>query len=199
MTSTQTHAAASTSLAALRGSRKMAPIMRRAARCAVTAGSACHGRRAADASATSGRALAANAAARPARSGWPCCGARSARDASEATTATTQERSRPTPPAPWTWPSAISSPLPRLKLQDVRLILAEAQGRKIPEDDYTEFVKFAKGIGLAHQQAYEAARRWVRRPSDCPPQTGGRVVDTSRNTEPGNDVKPRRSQSRDPT
>jgi hypothetical protein len=62
---------------------------------------------------------------------------------------------------------------PGLKLQDVRLILAEAQGRKIPEDDYTEFVKFAKGIGLAHQQAYEAARRWVRRPSGCPPSNRG--------------------------
>jgi hypothetical protein len=88
---------------------------------------------------------------------------------------------------------------PGLKLQDVRLALAEAQGRKIPDDDYTEFVKFAKGVGLAHQQAYEAARRWVRRPSDCPPQTGGEVVDTSRNTEQGNPVKPRRSQPRGPT
>jgi hypothetical protein len=47
---------------------------------------------------------------------------------------------------------------PKLKLQEVRLLLAEAQGRKFP-DDYTEFVRFAKGIGLAHQQAYEAARR----------------------------------------
>src|ERR1700722_2423633 len=62
---------------------------------------------------------------------------------------------------------------PGLKLQDVRLILAEAQGRKIPVDDYTEFVRFAKGIGLAHQQAYEAARRWVRRPSDGPLKPGG--------------------------
>lgn len=87
---------------------------------------------------------------------------------------------------------------PGLKLQDVRIYLAEAQGRKIPED-YTEFVKFAKRIGLAHQQAYEAARRWTRRPSDCPPQTGGEVVDTSRNTEQGNLVKPRRSQARNPT
>ena len=54
---------------------------------------------------------------------------------------------------------------PGLKLQDIRLALAEAQGRKIP-DGYTEFVRFAKGIGLAHQQAYEAARRWVGRPPD---------------------------------
>lgn len=87
---------------------------------------------------------------------------------------------------------------PGLKLQDVRLVLAEAQGRKIPED-YTGFVKFAKSVGLAHQQAYEAARRWVSRPSDCPPQTGGGVVDTSRSTEQGNPVKPRRSHSRRPT
>lgn len=88
---------------------------------------------------------------------------------------------------------------PGLKLQDVRLILAEAQGRKIPLEDYTEFVRFAKGIGLAHQQAYEAARRWVRRPPDSPPHPGEGVVDTSRNTKPGNDVKPRRSQPRGPT
>jgi hypothetical protein len=63
---------------------------------------------------------------------------------------------------------------PGLKLQDVRLILAEAQGRKIPEDDYTEFVRFAKSIGLAHQQAYEAARRWVSRPPGSPPTNRGR-------------------------
>lgn len=88
---------------------------------------------------------------------------------------------------------------PGLKLQDVRLVLAEAQGRKIPENDYSEFVKFAKSIGLAHQQAYEAARRWVSRPSGRPPQTGGRVVDTSRNTEQGIDVKPRRPQPHGPT
>jgi hypothetical protein len=84
---------------------------------------------------------------------------------------------------------------PGLKLQDVRLLLAEAQGRKFP-NDYKEFVKFAKGIGLAHQQAYEAARREFSRPSDCPPSNRGEVVDTSRNTEPGSNVKPCRSQPR---
>jgi hypothetical protein len=88
--------------------------------------------------------------------------------------------------------------MPGLKLQDVRLLLAEAQGRKFP-DDYSEFVRFAKGIGLAHQQAYEAARREFSRPSDCPPSNRGEVVDTSRNTEPGSNVKPRRSQPREPT
>jgi hypothetical protein len=62
--------------------------------------------------------------------------------------------------------------MPGLKLQDVRLLLAEAQGRKIP-DNYTEFVRFAKSIGLAHQQAYEAARREFGRPSDCPPSNRG--------------------------
>lgn len=88
--------------------------------------------------------------------------------------------------------------MPGIKLQDVRLLLADAQGRKIPED-YTGFVKFAKGIGLAHQQAYEAARREFCRPSDCPPSNRGEVVDTSRNTEQGNYVKPRRSRHRRPT
>lgn len=87
---------------------------------------------------------------------------------------------------------------PGLKLQDVRILLAEAQGRKIP-GTYAEYVKFAKSIGIAHQQAYESARREFGRPSDSPPQTGGEVVDTSRNTAPGSAVKPRRSQARSPT
>lgn len=87
---------------------------------------------------------------------------------------------------------------PHLKSADVRLALAEAQGRVIPEE-YREFVRFAKDIGISQQQAYEAARRWVGRPSDCPPLTGGGVVDTSRSTAPGSDVKPRSSQPRDLT
>ena len=87
---------------------------------------------------------------------------------------------------------------PGLKLQDVRIVLAEAQGRKIPTE-YTEFVKFAKSIGLAHQQAYEAARRWASRPSDCPPVPGEEVVDTSRSTDQGIAVKSRRSRAQSPT
>jgi hypothetical protein len=87
---------------------------------------------------------------------------------------------------------------PNLKLQDVRILLAEAQGRKSP-DDFTGYVKWAKSIGIAHQQAYEQARRKFSRPSDSPPHPGRGVVDTSRNTEPGSDVKPRRSQPRSRT
>lgn len=87
---------------------------------------------------------------------------------------------------------------PGLKLQDVRILLAEAQGRK-PPSDYGGYVQWAKSIGLAQQQAYEAARREVSRPADSPSVPEGGVVDTSRNTQPGSDVKPRRSQPRDLT
>lgn len=87
---------------------------------------------------------------------------------------------------------------PGLKPSDIRLVLAEALGWKVPTD-YTEFVRFAKRAGVGHQQAYEAARRWVGRPSDGRPQTGGGVVDTSRTTEPGADVKPIRSEVHKPT
>ena len=66
---------------------------------------------------------------------------------------------------------------PHLKPSDMRIALAEAQGRVIPEE-YAAFVKFAKGIGIGHQQAYEAARRWLGRPSGSLPLTGGGVVDT---------------------
>lgn len=89
--------------------------------------------------------------------------------------------------------------VPRLRPADMRLVLAEAQGRKVP-DEYTEFVKFAKSIGIGHQQAYEAARRWIGRPPDLsPPQTGGGVVDTSHNTGPAELVKPLRSRQREAT
>lgn len=88
--------------------------------------------------------------------------------------------------------------VPGLKPADIRIMLAEAQGAKVP-DDYTGFVKFARQAGIGHQQAYEAARRWVGRPSDCPPSNRGEVVDTSRTTEPTGDVKPLRSQLRGPT
>jgi hypothetical protein len=87
---------------------------------------------------------------------------------------------------------------PHLKPADMRLVLAEALGWTIPAD-YTEFVKVAKRAGIGHQQAYEAARRWLGRPPDCPPLTGGEVVDTSRSTEPRADVKPRRPKHRKPT
>jgi len=84
---------------------------------------------------------------------------------------------------------------PHLKPADMRIVIAEALGREAP-GDYAGFVRFAKGIGIGHQQAYEAARREVGRPADSPPVPGGGVGDTSRTTEPGNAVKPRRSQPR---
>lgn len=70
---------------------------------------------------------------------------------------------------------------PRLRPADMRLVLAEAQGRKVP-DEFKEFVKFARSLGVGKTQAQEAAARWGCRPPDCPPLTGGGVVDTSRNT-----------------
>ena len=81
---------------------------------------------------------------------------------------------------------------PHLKPSDIRIIIAEALGMKAPTD-YREFVKFAKDIGIGHQQAYEAARREVGRPADSPPVPGGGVGNTSRNTKPGSVVKSRRS------
>lgn len=62
--------------------------------------------------------------------------------------------------------------LPGLRPADMRIMLAEAQGAKVPTE-FAAFVKFAKGIGLAQQQAYEAARREFGRPSDCPPSNRG--------------------------
>jgi hypothetical protein len=81
---------------------------------------------------------------------------------------------------------------PHLKPADIRIIIAEALGMK-PPAEYREFVKFAKSIGIGHQQAYEAARREVGRPADGPPVPGGGVANTSRNMKPGSVVKSRRS------
>ena len=66
--------------------------------------------------------------------------------------------------------------LPRMRPADIRIILAEAAGQKIP-DDYTSFVRFAKGLGIGKTQAQEAATRWCR-PPDWSPPNGGGVVDT---------------------
>lgn len=87
---------------------------------------------------------------------------------------------------------------PHLKPSDMRLALAEAIGWKVPAD-YTEFVKFAKHAGVGHQQAYEAARRWLSRPSGGRSHPGGGVVDTSRTTKPDADVKSVRSEACEPT
>lgn len=84
---------------------------------------------------------------------------------------------------------------PHLKPADMRVILAEAQGQKVP-DDFTGFVKFARGLGIGKTQAQEAAARWGCRPSDCRPLTGGGVVDTSRSTDASALVKSLRSEPR---
>jgi hypothetical protein len=76
---------------------------------------------------------------------------------------------------------------PHLRPADIRLILAEASGHEVPTET-NPFVKFAMAQGIGRRQAYEAAARWCR-PSGSHPQTGGGVVDTSRNTDEGKDVK----------
>ena len=84
--------------------------------------------------------------------------------------------------------------VPHLKPSDMRIVIAEAQGAKIP-GDFTGFVKFARGLGIGKTQAQEAAARWGCRPSDLSsPHPGEGVVDTSRSTESGSVVKPRSSQ-----
>lgn len=66
---------------------------------------------------------------------------------------------------------------PGLKPSDMRIVLAEAQGQKVPEE-FGPFVKWAIGLGIGATQAKEAAGRWGCRPSGSrPPQTGGRCVD----------------------
>ena len=54
---------------------------------------------------------------------------------------------------------------PGLKPSDIRIVLADAMGRKVPED-YSAFVQFARSIGIGKTQAQEAAARWGCRPSD---------------------------------
>jgi hypothetical protein len=53
---------------------------------------------------------------------------------------------------------------PHLKPSDMRIVLAEARGQKIPTEPKA-FVRWAIGIGVGRSQAYEAAARWCR-PSD---------------------------------
>ena len=66
--------------------------------------------------------------------------------------------------------------VPHLKPADMRIVLAEAQGQKVPEE-FRPFVKWAVSIGIRPTQAKEAAARWCRPPDSRPPQTGGRGVD----------------------
>lgn len=82
--------------------------------------------------------------------------------------------------------------VPHMRPADMRLVLAEAQGRNVPEV-FKPFVKFAVSIGIGTTQAKEAAARWCRPPDSRPPQTGGAVVDTSRSTDANEDVKRPRS------
>jgi hypothetical protein len=53
---------------------------------------------------------------------------------------------------------------PRLKPSDIRIILAEAKGQKVPTDPKA-FVPWAISIGIGRRQAYEARDRWCR-PAD---------------------------------
>ena len=64
---------------------------------------------------------------------------------------------------------------PGLKPADIRIIMAEAIGEKVPAD-FRLFVKWATGIGIGRTQAYEAAARWCR-PSDVSSLPGGGVAD----------------------
>lgn len=61
---------------------------------------------------------------------------------------------------------------PHLKPSDMRILLAEARGQKVP-GEYRAFVKWAVSIGISQTRAYEAAQRWCR-PPDSPP-AGGEV------------------------
>lgn len=65
---------------------------------------------------------------------------------------------------------------PHLKPSDMRVLLAEARGQKVP-GEYRAFVKWAQEIGVGRSQAYEAAARWCR-PSDSSSSPEGGVVDT---------------------
>jgi hypothetical protein len=60
---------------------------------------------------------------------------------------------------------------PGLDPSEMRFMLAEARGDKIP-DDYREFARFAQGIGIGRRNSYNLAERNCR-PSGCLPPGGG--------------------------
>jgi hypothetical protein len=60
---------------------------------------------------------------------------------------------------------------PGLDPSMMRLILAEARGDKVP-DEYGEFAKFARAIGIGKSHAYNLAKLNCR-PSGCPSPGGG--------------------------
>lgn len=66
---------------------------------------------------------------------------------------------------------------PHLKPSDMRILLAEARGQKVPGDVHS-FVPWAMSIGISRTRAYEAAARWCR-PPDGHPSRGGGVEDQS--------------------
>jgi hypothetical protein len=61
---------------------------------------------------------------------------------------------------------------PGLKPADMRIILAEALGEKVPAE-FRPFVRWATGIGIGRTQAYEAAARWCRPPDGSSLPEGG--------------------------
>lgn len=66
---------------------------------------------------------------------------------------------------------------PGLRPSDMRILIAEARGQKVPGDKRA-FAKWAQTIGIGRRQAYEAADRWCR-PPDGHPSRGGQVQDQS--------------------
>lgn len=66
--------------------------------------------------------------------------------------------------------------VPGLKPSDMRIILAEALGEKVPQD-FAVFIKWAMGLGISRSEAYRCATRWCR-PSGGSSSPEGRVVDT---------------------
>lgn len=67
---------------------------------------------------------------------------------------------------------------PRLKPADIRIVLAEAQGHKVP-GEFRPFVRWAMGLGIGKTQAQEAAARWCRPAGQSPPLPGAGGRDKS--------------------
>jgi hypothetical protein len=65
---------------------------------------------------------------------------------------------------------------PHLRPSDMRIVLAEALGDKIPAESRS-FVPWAMRIGIGRRQAFEAVARWCR-PADSSSSPEGGVVDT---------------------
>lgn len=61
---------------------------------------------------------------------------------------------------------------PGLKPADMRIVLAEALGEKVPTE-FRAFVRWAMSVGIGRTQAYEAAGRWCRPPDESSSPEGG--------------------------